>query len=100
YPAKKVEIRYPNYHLETENAYYLFDHGHLFSEILTKLTSAENAVNLADIEERTYHFMETIWHRKKKKLLEMFYYKPREIFWDNLRRWLLCLGHRRRGTAD
>ena len=31
YPSEKVEIRYPSYRFETKNAYYFFDHGHLFS---------------------------------------------------------------------
>jgi len=83
YPVTKVDIRYPNYLLETEKAYYLFDHGHLFSTFVYGFT--KNAKDLADAEEKSYRWMELLWYRKKKKFLKRLFL-IREIFWDYLRR--------------
>jgi len=86
YPPPKVDIRYPNYRIETRNAYYLFDHGHLFSTFVYGFT--KNAKDLADAEERSYGWMELLWYRKKKRFLQRIFL-VREIFHDYLRRFQL-----------
>ena len=91
YPSEKVEIKYPNYRFETENAYYFFDHGHLFSKTMEKFTDAENAESLEDLEERTYGFMENIWYETKNRL--------REIVYDWFRKLKLSFGQSTRGTT-
>jgi len=91
YPSEKVEIRYPNYRFETKNAYYFFDHGHLFSKALDKFTEAANAENLEDLEERTYVFVEKIWYKTRNRL--------REILYDWYRKLKLEFGRSPRGTT-
>lgn len=92
YPPEKVDIRYPNYLLAIDNAYYLFDHGHLFSNHVYPLT--KNADDLADAEERSYRFMESLWYRKKGNLLQRLWSLAREIFWDHFRRLKLEIPYR------
>jgi len=91
YPSERVDIRYPNYRFETDKAYYFFDHGHLFSKVIDKLTPAANAENLEDLEEYTYGFMEQIWYETKSR--------PREIVFDLFRKLNLESGLLIRGTT-
>lgn len=56
-----VEAHYTFYQVKIDNSYYIFDHGHLFSSLLTKLAGVVN--NMEELEERTYEFMETIWFK-------------------------------------
>jgi len=114
YPSERIDIYYPNYRFETDNAYYFFDHGHLFSKVLDmfniftfttagnaksledlekhtyKFTDG-NAKSLEDLEERTYIFSEIIWYKTKGKL--------REIAYDWLRKFNLELFRSVRGTT-
>jgi len=85
YSPGKVDIRYPSYLLKTENACYLFDHGHLFSTLVHFLYT-KKAKNLTDAEERSYGFMEGLWCRKKGNFLQKLWSSAREIFWDYSRR--------------
>ena len=114
YPSERIDIYYPNYRFETDNAYYFFDHGHLFSKVLdmfnmftftaaenaksledlekhTYTFATENAKSLEDLEERTYIFSEIIWYKTKGKL--------REIGYDWLRKFNLELFRSERGTT-
>lgn len=76
----KITVGYPYYTMEIDGSFFFFDHGHLFSELLEKLTSAEKANDLEDLEERTYEKMEFIWYESKSRI--------RERFWDlYLRVW-------------
>lgn len=58
-----VEIHYPFYHLRSGGGYFIFDHGHLFSSILTRI--AGSVSNLEEMEKKTQGFMEAIWFREK-----------------------------------
>ncbi len=78
WPSAKLDIRYPNYKIETQNAFFLFDHGHLFSKTIENMTNAEEAEDLDDLEELTYKFVELIWYETKSK--------PREFIYDLLRK--------------
>ncbi len=69
----KIRVGYPYYMIEMDDSCFFFDHGHLFSELLEKLTSAEEADNLEDLEERTYEFMEFIWYKSKSWIREKVY---------------------------
>ena len=73
YLQNKVEVNYPFYVLDTDNSFYFFDHGHLFSSTLERFTGAKNAVDIEDLEERTYSFMEWIWYYGKDKKREKIY---------------------------
>ena len=114
YPSERVDVYYPNYRFETDNAYYFFDHGHLFSKVLDmsnmfKFTdaenvksledleeqiytfAAENVKNLEDLEERTYIFMEKIWYETKSRI--------RETAFEWFRKLNLEIFHSARGTT-
>jgi hypothetical protein len=78
WPPENLDIRYPNYKIETEKSFFLFDHGHLFSKTIENMTGAEEAESLDDLEELTYKFMELIWYETKSK--------PREFMYDLLRK--------------
>ena len=114
YLSERVDIRYPNYRFETDNAYYFFDHGHLFSKVLDvsnmfKFTDAENVKSLEDLEEqiytfavenvksledleeRTYIFMEKIWYETKSR--------TRETVFEWFRKLNLEIFHSARGTT-
>lgn len=91
YPSERVDIYYPSYRFETDNAYYFFDHGHLFSKVLDTFTFATNAKNLEDLEEQTYIFMENIWYETK--------FRPREIAYDLFRKLMLEAGRSTRKTT-
>lgn len=88
YPSQKVDIRYPNYRIETENAYYLFDHGHLFSTFV-HLFYTKRAKTLTQAEEKSYKFMEWLWYRKHGNLPRRLLAYLREIFWDYFRRFVI-----------
>lgn len=77
-----VEACYPFYEVKTESSHFLFDHGHLFSSILTRI--AGSVSDLEEIEGKTHGFMEAIWFRKKPSL----WTKIREWGYDWLR-WLI-----------
>lgn len=88
YPPEKVDIRYPNYLLAIDNAYYLFDHGHLFSTFL-HFFHTKKAKTLTEAEEKSYKFMEWLWYRKNGNFLQRLLAYMREIFWDYLRRFVI-----------
>lgn len=69
----KIRVGYPYHMIEIDDSCFFFDHGHLFSGLLEKLTSAEEANNLEDLEERTYEFMEFIWYKSKSWIREKLY---------------------------
>ena len=96
YPSERIEIYYPNYRFETDNAYYFFDHGHLFSKVLDMsnmftFTTVENVKSLEDLEEHTYIFMEKIWYETKGRL--------RETAFEWFRKLKLEIFHSERGTT-
>lgn len=105
-----VEVWYPYYALDIKNQYFLFDHGHLFSKTLKKLSrpctinrilrlfgKAREARTLKELEEMTYCFMEWVWHPKETRLLDV-----REKIYDWLRRASLRVKHKstRRTTFE
>ena len=91
WPAEKLDIRYPNYKIEADNSFFLFDHGHLFSKTIENMTDGEDAKDLDDLEERTYKFMEMIWYETKSK--------PREVIYDLLRKLRLEFGKSVKGNT-
>jgi UDP-2,3-diacylglucosamine pyrophosphatase LpxH len=66
----KISVGYPNYTVEMDDSCFFFDHGHLFSGLLEKLTAAEDANNLEDLEEKTYKEVEFIWYQSKSRIKE------------------------------
>lgn len=91
WPQEKLEIWYPIYRIESDNSFFLFDHGHLFSKTLENMTDGEEAEDIDDLEERTYKFMELIWYETKSK--------PREVLYDLLRKLRLEFGKSIKGNT-
>ncbi|MEK7846275.1 MAG: metallophosphoesterase, partial [Nitrospinota bacterium] len=57
----EVEAHYPFYLLNINSSYFLFDHGHLFSNLLNKWAGAVKS--LEEMEDKTYEFMEILWFK-------------------------------------
>lgn len=91
YSQEKLDIRYPQYKIETKDSFFLFDHGHLFSKTIEKLTNATEAERLNELEDLTYNFMEAIWYNTKSK--------PREVFYDWMRKFNLEFRNSVNGTT-
>lgn len=92
----EVEARYPYYMVETDNASFLFDHGHLFSSLLIKLAGSANS--LEEMEDKTWEFMETIWFKGKSRL-RIIWNNFREKIYDLLRRFKLKARYPNRRTT-
>jgi hypothetical protein len=82
-----LAVTYPHYRLDTESSYFFFDHGHLFSSALDKLTNASEAVSLEDLEEKTFRFMEKVWYETKSRARERIYDFFRKIKLRMKRAW-------------
>jgi UDP-2,3-diacylglucosamine pyrophosphatase LpxH len=77
-----VEAHYPYYMIDTDSVRFLFDHGHLFSSLLTKW--AGDVKSLEEIENKTWVLMELIWV-KGKTPLRIKFNDYREKVYDLLR---------------
>jgi predicted phosphodiesterase len=102
-----VEVHYPFYVLDNNDQYFLFDHGHLFSITINKLSrfplinrllklrkNTKEAKNLKELEEITCSFMEWIWHPKETWLTDL-----REKIWDWFERTMLRVKYKPRGNT-
>ncbi|HHT9124261.1 MAG TPA: metallophosphoesterase [Candidatus Brocadiia bacterium] len=89
----EVEAHYPFYEVKIESSHFFFDHGHLFSPILTGKAGNVNSLDM--IEENTYRFMEKVWFQGKKGWTA----KVRERVYDWFRWAFLRISHPSRGTT-
>ena len=91
-----VEAHYPFYQIKTDNNYFFFDHGHLFSSTLNKWVG--NVGSLEEMEEKAHWFMEILWF-KGETPWRVTLYNLREKIYDWARRLADRAKHLDRGVS-
>lgn len=90
----QVEAHYPFYQVRVDDSHFLFDHGHLFSSLLSRM--AGPVTSLEEMEERTWEFMEFIWFQRRGA---PWFYRFREWAYDWARWFAQRATHPTRGVS-